>query len=115
MGQSHMSHYHACVKWGCPHWSIILPQQDEARQQHRDAVSDNLTFSADLVCKRTTSSGEKVLTANFRYAILLAQVCCILHCTCIPECDPMHLADNMSKDGLCLLCSAMVCMALVMS
>lgn len=45
-----------------------LAFQDQALTQHRGAVSDNLTFSADLVCKQAAAtSGDVVVTANFRY------------------------------------------------
>lgn len=55
-------------------WLLFDPMTDlgetkeEALRQHRGAVEDNLTFSADLVCKAVYSSGERVLTANFRPA-----------------------------------------------
>lgn len=49
--------------------AACLRVQEEALRQHRGAVEDNLTFSADLVCKAVYSSGERVLTANFRSAL----------------------------------------------
>ena len=41
--------------------------QDDALNQHRAAVKDSLTFSADLLVRNISSAGEFIVTANFRH------------------------------------------------
>ncbi|KAK9790562.1 hypothetical protein WJX73_005557 [Symbiochloris irregularis] len=55
-------------------WSIFEPITEyrgvkgEALKQHRAAVADGLTFTADLVCRDPSASGDRMLTATFRPA-----------------------------------------------
>ena len=65
---------------------VLLGAQLEALKSHRAAVEDGLTFSADIICKAPASSGERMLTANFRWACSVLLLCGVLACfapTCI--------------------------------